>query len=63
MTIPPCYKCENRHVKCHSECKFYKKYKSDLEELHNKQKSDLSYNSYKGQRAFEQSKYNRNHSI
>ena len=25
---PPCFKCEDRHENCHSNCESYKKYKN-----------------------------------
>ena len=37
---PPCFKCEDRHENCHSNCESYKKYKNLREELL-KKKRDL----------------------
>ena len=32
----PCYKCEDRHVGCHSTCETYKEYCAECEEIRKK---------------------------
>lgn len=34
MINAPCYKCEERHINCHSECDKYKVYKEDVKRFH-----------------------------
>ena len=46
----PCYECENRHIKCHSECELYLKHKEKIVEewkkkrnFENRQHNDYFY--------------------
>lgn len=50
---PPCKKCENRKVACHSTCEKYKNWKVEhnlkVEEIEKKEKTDKEIRSYKAQ--------------
>ncbi len=42
----PCKGCEERQLHCHAECRKYKQYKADVEEVRTKCKEELAENSF-----------------
>lgn len=38
----PCYKCPDRHQRCHTECKKYKAYQAKVKEMRELKKKDFN---------------------
>ena len=46
MKINPCYKCDNRKMSCHSNCKKYKKWKKYNNEINDNRHKNDDYGGY-----------------
>lgn len=45
-TNNPCYKCTERHFKCHAECEKYADWKAEFEQLKQKRKNETEFFRY-----------------
>ena len=58
---PPCYKCPDRHIKCHAECEKYKEYTKHQQEIKDNEFKNKLYYRYLKDRKDKTIKYNRVH--